>query len=309
MGYEAFAGRAVIDQEIDRAVQSRVDLLCQASEHIIHAGGKRIRPRLVMLAYQAAGGETLTATLPVAVAVELIHTASLVHDDINDRSDLRRGRETVNARWGSAAALLAGDFLFGKVMKVIADLDPRIIEVLADTCVHIVEGETRQMLTLGDLDMNEETYLEIVSQKTASLFSASAQSGGILASASDRAIEALGEFGLNLGISFQIQDDTLDCVGHREELGKPVAIDLAQQKMSLMTVVGLQRSEELRELWACQDTAGITRLLHDTGSVEYAMSRARDYSQRAKDALSILPPSEARAELCAWADFAVNRSL
>jgi octaprenyl-diphosphate synthase len=298
-----------IEQAIDKAIQSRVDLLCQASEHIIHAGGKRIRPRLVELAYQAAGGETLSATIPVAVAVELIHTASLVHDDINDRSDLRRGRTTVNAQWGSAAALLAGDFLFGKVMKLIATLDPRIIQVLADTCVDIVEGETRQMLTLGDIEMSEETYLEIVSQKTASLFAASAESGGILAAASDREASALREYGLNMGISFQIQDDTLDCMGNRAEMGKPVAADLKQKKMSLATLVAFRRSDEIKELLTGHDIAGVIRLLHDTGSLEYAMSRAREYAHRAKDALSALPASAARTELCGWADFAVARSV
>jgi geranylgeranyl pyrophosphate synthase len=308
MEYDVFLNRDSMEQAIDKAVQSRVDLLCQASKHIIHAGGKRIRPRMVALAYQAAGGDNLSAATPVAVAVELIHTASLVHDDINDRSDLRRGRTTVNAQWGSAAALLAGDFLFGKVMKLIATLNPRIIEVLADTCIDIVEGETRQMLTLGDMEMSEETYLEIVRQKTASLFAASAESGGILASASDRESSALREYGLNLGISFQIQDDTLDCVGNSAEMGKPVAADLKQKKMSLATLAALRRSDEIGELLTGHDIAGVMRLLHDTGSLEYAMSRAREYAQRAKDALSALPASEARTELCGWAEFAVARS-
>lgn len=297
----------LIEQALVSTVGSRVELLRQASEHIIRAGGKRIRPRVVLLAYQAAGGQDPSQTIPVAAAVELLHTASLVHDDINDRSDLRRGRETVNARWGTVTALLTGDFLFSQVIRLVATLDARIIQVLADACVSVVEGETRQMLTLGDLEMSEETYLEIVSQKTAALFAGCAQSGGILAGATDQQASALGAYGLNLGIVFQIRDDMLDCMGKEGELGKPVAADLRQRKMNLALIAALRESKQVKEALRAGDSQRVLRLLRETNGLEYAMDRAREYAQRAQDALTILPGSEARTELRGLVEFAIAR--
>jgi octaprenyl-diphosphate synthase len=305
----AVFSNALVEQMLDQAIESQVNLLYVASGHVIRAGGKRMRPRLVMLAYAAVGGSDPSQAVPVAAAMELLHTASLVHDDINDHSDLRRGRATVNARWGNSAALLAGDFLFSKVMKLACEFDVRIIRLLANTCLKIIEGETRQMLCLGDLAMDEETYLTIVREKTASLFAACTESGGILAAAPAHQIEALATYGLNLGIAFQIRDDALDCLGKPDELGKPVAADLRQKIVNLAVLQAVSKSGRFRELLLAGDIDPALELLHDMGCLEYALARAHEYAQRAKEALSTLPGSDARVELLDLADFAVSRSI
>jgi len=299
----------LVEDVLRRALASNVELLSRASEHIIRSGGKRLRPRIVLLSYEAAGGEDLSRAVPVAAAVELLHTASLIHDDINDRSDMRRGEATVNARWGDGLALLIGDFVFVRLLNMIAAFDSRVIRVLADCCTAIVEGETLQMLHLGDIKMAEEAYLAIVTQKTASLFSACAELGGVVAGGGEQQITALKEYGLNLGIAFQIRDDTLDLVGQRDELGKPVASDLEQGKISLATLFALKSSKRASEVLFSKDAAQAIQLLRDTDALEYAMLKAREYSERAKKALSLLPGSEAKAELCRVADFVVARDL
>jgi geranylgeranyl pyrophosphate synthase len=298
---------ASIEQELNRAIDSRVNLLAEASGHIIRAGGKRIRPQVVLLAYTAAGGQDTSCVIPLAAAMEMIHTASLIHDDINDCSSLRRGHQTVNARWGNTAALLTGDFVFGKLMKHIGSFDARIIQVLADACVSIVEGETRQMLTLGDIYMAEETYLEIVRQKTASLFAASAEAGAIMAQATEQQISALAEYGLNLGMAFQIKDDALDYVGGSDRLGKPVALDLTQQKMSLPVIAALGKTDRLESALRAQNAPEVVQLLQETGALAYAMDQAQAYARKAQAALSALLHSEARTALYQMADFAIAR--
>jgi len=297
----------LVEDALRRAVASKVHLLSRASEHIIRSGGKRLRPRVLLLSYKAAGGEDLSRAVPLAVAVELLHTASLIHDDINDRSDTRRGQATVNMQWGDSLALLTGDFIFIKLLSLITTFDSRVIRILADSCLDLVEGETLQVLSLGDTEMSEETYLSIVGQKTASLFSACAELGAIVAEGPERYVRVLGKYGFNLGIAFQIRDDTLDLVGQRDRLGKPVASDLEQRKMSLATLFALRKMEGAREVLFSSDTDQALQLLRDSGAVQYAMQKAGEYAGRAKRALAILPDSEAKERLTELADFAVIR--
>jgi len=298
----------LIERALDESIESSVGLLGEASRHIIHAGGKRIRPKLVLLAYQSAGGQDPREAVPAAVAVELIHTASLVHDDINDRSDLRRGYATVNARWGNSVALLTGDFLFGRLLRLVSGFDSRIAQVLTQACLDVVEGETRQLLSLGNLSLSEDAYLDIVRQKTASLFAASTQLGGFLAGATSQQIHMLEAYGLNLGMAFQIWDDTLDLVGREDNLGKPVAADLGQKKASLALLVALKQSEEVGKLFQSGDIRGTLELLHETGAVAYAMHKAREYAQLAQDVLAALPDAPARGRLHEIAESVADRS-
>ncbi len=298
---------SLVEDVLRRSVVSDVDLLSRASEHVIRSGGKRIRPRVVLLSYKAVGGKDISRAVPLAAAMELLHTASLIHDDINDHSDMRRGLATVNARWGNGLALLTGDFIFVRLLNLVATFDSPVIQVLADCCTAIVEGETLQMSHLGDVEMTEETYLGIVSRKTASLFSACSELGAVLAGGTEQHVTILKEYGLNLGIAFQIRDDTLDLAGKRDDLGKPVFNDLEHGKMSLATLFALKRSERAREVLRSKDTAQTIELLRGTGALEYAMQKAREYADRAKKVLSVLPRSEARAALWDWADFAVAR--
>lgn len=297
----------LVEDALREAVVSNVGLLSEASQHIVCSGGKRLRPRMVLLSYKAVGGRDVAQVLPLAVAVELVHTASLIHDDINDHSDVRRGQASVNARWGNGLALLVGDSIFVKLLDQIAIFNARVIRVLAGCCAAIVEGETLQMLHLGDVEMAEETYLAIVAQKTGALFSACGELGGLLAGGTEEQVGALRDYGLNVGIAFQIRDDTLDLVGRSEELGKPVAGDLRQGKVSLATLFALDRSREAGEVLFADAPARATRLLRNTGAIEYAMSKAREYAEGAKKALAVLPASEARAALCEMADFAFAR--
>ncbi|KPL22435.1 MAG: hypothetical protein AMJ93_07195 [Anaerolineae bacterium SM23_84] len=298
---------ALVEGELERATASGIESLSAAGKHIIRAGGKRLRSRLLLLSYVAAGGEHISRAVPLAVAVELLHTASLIHDDIIDGSDLRRGRATINSRLGDSLALLVGDFVFTRLFDIVADFDSRIIRVIADACLNVVEGEFLETQTLGDMSLTEDAYIRIVRQKTASLFAASAELGALLASAPEQHTVALRGYGLKLGMAFQITDDTLDVVGERENLGKPVALDLEQGKMSLATLFALSGSERAGEVLAARDTARVTELLHDSGALEYAMRKARQYAVGAKRELAPLPESEAKGALCDLADFAVAR--
>ena len=299
---------ALVETALLKAVESDVDLLCGASQSIVRSGGKRLRPKIVLLGYECVGGQDVAQAVPVAAAVELLHTASLVHDDINDRSSMRRGQQTVNARLGNDLALLIGDFVFVKLLALIATFDSRVIRVLSDACTAIVEGETMQMSHLGDLGMTEATYLEIVRRKTASLFSTCAQVGGYLGGATEEQISALAEYGLNLGMAFQLRDDMLDLIGKEGDLGKPIASDLGQGKMNLAALFALQRIEGALEVLRSRNVPQIVQLLDETGAIQYAVDRTAGFAARAAEALSVLPESETQADLCRLADFAGIRT-
>ncbi len=288
-------------------VKSDVGLLSKASGHVLLSGGKRLRPRLVLLSYEAIGKKNPSPAVPAAAAVELIHTASLIHDDINDKSDMRRGEETINARWGNSLALLAGDFVFIKFLKLLCAFDSTVIRILSDACADLVEGETLQMLNGQDGKMDEQLYLMIASRKTASLFSACAELGAVVAGGTAGQVASLKKYGHNLGIAFQIRDDILDLVGKKGDLGKPVANDLKQGKMSLPILFVLNRSAREREYLLTQGKTQVIELLQKSGALDYAMQRAKEYSCRAQEALSSLAESEARAGLHRLADYAVTR--
>ena len=297
---------AHIEETLRDALASDIDLLSGSAKYIIGAGGKRLRPRVVLLGYHACGGEDFCQVMSAAAAVELVHTASLVHDDINDRSGTRRGRPTANARWGDNLALLIGDFVFVKLLKLIATCDQTTFQVLAQACVEIVEGETQQVLTLGDIALSEADHLQIVSRKTASLFAASAEIGAISAQASDHERGALREYGDNLGMAFQLRDDTLDVAGSSSELGKPVGRDLAEGKMSLATIFARNKLGDRRDSLVSEQDR-VAEILRELGALEYAHRRAVEYAERAKCALLALSDSEARSRLDRLADFAVCR--
>jgi len=310
----AITQRALTDEEmlcventIRRTVTSNVGLISKACEHVVAAGGKRIRPRLLLLAYKAVGGEDITPVVPMAATVELLHTASLIHDDINDHSDTRRGQASVNALLGNSLALLIGDFIFIKLLGLMAGFGPRAIHVLADACRDIIEGETLQMLSLGDTGMTEETYLKIVTQKTASLFSASTKLGALIGGGTEEQILALAEYGLNLGIAFQIRDDTLDLAGDPEKLGKPVGSDLEEGKFGLAVLYGLQALECMENALQQKDVRQIQCLLEEVHAVDYADQRAAEYVGLAGRALARLPASAAKSALYDLADSVVHR--
>ncbi len=219
-----------VETKLIAVIDSEVDLLNEASTHILASGGKRLRPQIGLLAYLAAGGEDVLEAVPMAAAIEMVHTATLVHDDINDHSLLRRGRPAVHARWGRTFALLTGDYLFTKVYELMAPYGGDYNVIMADACTQLVEGETLQAAAAKSGNIDRETYKRIVSLKTASLFEAAARMGAMLGDAEEEVVDALAEYAFNLGIAFQIVDDMLDIVGDPEALGKPVGLDVAQQR-------------------------------------------------------------------------------
>jgi geranylgeranyl pyrophosphate synthase len=298
---------ALVEHALRDLLASDVDLLATAGELLVNAGGKRLRPTVLLLAYRASGGRDICQAVPLATAVELLHTASLVHDDINDQSELRRGQATVNARWGNNLALLVGDFVFVRLLSLLADCGTHAIQILAGCCTEIVEGETLQMLHRGNWRMDETLYMRIIRKKTASLFSACAQLGAVVAGATEEQIAALSTYGENLGIAFQIQDDTLDLVGEEENLGKPVYLDLEEGTASMAVLYALERTADAAEVLRTGDQARVVQMLYEEGALDYAAQKARAYAEQAISALSVLPESEARSELRRLADYAVVR--
>jgi octaprenyl-diphosphate synthase len=298
---------ALVEGSLRNALSSDVDLLRMAADLLVRAGGKRLRPSILLLAYRAAGGTETRRAVPLATAVELLHTASLVHDDINDHSELRRGQATINARWGNGLALLVGDFVFVRLIGLLATCSPREIQILGDCCTAVVEGETLQMLHRGDWNVTEVLYLDIVRAKTASLFAACGELGAALAGAAEEQVAALRTYGESLGIAFQIQDDALDLVGERETLGKPVCLDLEQGTMSLAVLYALEHEAGAAEILRAGDRAQVTRLLQDGGALAYAAQRARAFIERALLALAVLPDSQARDELQRLAEYVIIR--
>jgi geranylgeranyl pyrophosphate synthase len=221
--------------KLESLLDSDVDVLRDASRHILEAGGKRVRPRLTLLAYEAAGGQDLSEAVEVAAAVELVHTATLVHDDINDHGTLRRGRPTVNARWGRTFALLTGDYLFTKVYELMAPYKDLNI-VFADATVALVEGETLQAAAAKSGKLDRETYMKVITKKTAVLFAAACKLGAMLAKGNPEQIAAMESYGYSVGLAFQIVDDILDLVADSTQLGKTAGLDVQQGKGLAMAV-------------------------------------------------------------------------
>jgi geranylgeranyl pyrophosphate synthase len=297
----------LVESGLRDAVASDVDLLSVAGEYVINSGGKRLRPRTVLLSYKALGGQDVTKAIPLAVAVELLHTASLIHDDINDGSGLRRGHATVNARWGNGLALLVGDYVFVRLLELIAGCGRAVTQEMAKCCTAIVEGETLQALRAGDVWLTESEYLDIVSRKTASLFAVCAKLGGLSAGGTEDQLDALWRYGHSLGIAFQIRDDLLDLMGDSGNVGKPVFSDLTSGKMNVATIFALRCSDNADQVLLSSEKLRVLGWLEQTGALEYGLDKATSYAVEAKRALADLPASDAKAALASWADFAVSR--
>ncbi|MDX1686363.1 MAG: polyprenyl synthetase family protein [Candidatus Promineifilaceae bacterium] len=302
-------GLEAVEEKLRSVVKSDVTVLDEASRHIIESGGKRVRPRLVFLSYLAAGGKDIESAVSLAAAVELVHTATLVHDDINDHSLTRRGRITVHARWGRTFALLTGDYLFTKVYEMMAPYGDVFNVIMADATVQLVEGETLQAAAAKSGQMDRETYKEIISRKTASLFRASARMGGLLAGADEEMLDALSEYGYRLGLAFQIVDDILDITGDPEKMGKPVGADVVQGTGVAMLQNGnkvAQGDGQVAEAEA-DPFQKLMLSLRESGAVEVARVQAEEMAGRARQALSRLPDSPVRQEMDRLIDSIVER--
>ncbi|TBV75151.1 polyprenyl synthetase family protein [Pseudoxanthomonas winnipegensis] len=312
----AAADMAAIDALIRRRLASDVVLINQIADHIISAGGKRLRPMLVALAGRACGVDAGPEHHQLAAIIEFIHTSTLLHDDVVDESDLRRGRSTANALWGNAPSVLVGDFLYSRSFQLMVELDRMaVMRILADTTNRIAEGEVLQLLHVHNPDTDEAAYLRVIERKTAVLFAAGTQLGA-LASGADAALQQrLYDYGMQLGYAFQIADDVLDYTADAADLGKNLGDDLAEGKATLPLIHAIAHSDattqsRLRQIVADGQTDAMPEVLaaiHATGGIAYSQRRATEYASAAEAALEGLPENDAVAALRGLARYAVER--
>lgn len=297
-----------VEDALISVVDTDVETLKDASEHIILSGGKRVRPQLLILAYQASGGRNLAETIRIAASIELVHTATLVHDDINDHSDFRRGRLAVHKRWGRTFALLTGDYLFTKVYELMAPYGNPFNEIMATACVRLVEGETLQAHAAKTGDIDRETYKKIIARKTASLFEAAAEMGGLLAGASPETVAGLKTYGYNLGLTFQLVDDILDVIGSADEMGKPIGLDLNQGRGVFVVENGAAvATQPVTKLADDDPVQRMMNRMRDSGAIEIAKLQAQEMGERARAGLQHVPQSEFKVELNNLIDSVLNR--
>jgi octaprenyl-diphosphate synthase len=300
-------------------MQSKVALIPELAGHLIAGGGKRMRPMLT-LACAVLLGYPGTRHHKLAAAVEFIHTATLLHDDVVDGSGMRRGRRTANLIWGNPASVLVGDFLFSRAFELmVEDGSLKVLRILSHASAVIAEGEVDQLTAQRRIDTGEDHYLEIISAKTAALFAAACRVSPVVAEAGEDAELALECYGRNLGIAFQLSDDVIDYASDPATMGKGVGDDFRDGKMTLPVILAYARgSEEDRAFWRAaiggervseDDLACATRLLRSTDALADTVERARQYGRRAIDALAIFPGGKAKSALAEAAEFAVARAF
>jgi octaprenyl-diphosphate synthase len=305
-----------VNECIRDSLDSHVVLINQVANYIIAGGGKRLRPMLLVLAARACGytGEN---HVPLASIIEFIHTATLLHDDVVDESDTRRGQRSAHAVWGNAATVLVGDFLYSRSFQMMVALDSmRIMDILADTTNTISEGEVQQLLNMGDPEISEQRYLEVIENKTAKLFEAACRLGAVLAGQDQSVESALARFGRHLGCAFQVADDVMDYDGDGDTMGKNIGDDLAEGKPTLPLIharaaadeAGRQVLDQAIRNGGIADLEKVRAILGQTGALESAMEHARTQAARALEALQALPPTPWREALSFLAGYSVNRS-
>jgi octaprenyl-diphosphate synthase len=306
-----------VDREFVRHVESQVDVIPQIGRYIQTSGGKRVRPAVLLMAARLSGYDGDRAVLYAAV-VEFIHTATLVHDDIIDDSELRRGRAAVHSRWGNDITVLLGDYLYIKSMALALTHDTLdLVRLLCDVTLRMIEGELYQLTKNGDADITEDEHFDIIRRKTAYLFGGCAQIGGMLGQVTREQEEALQEYGFNLGVAFQLVDDLLDFTGDLKAVGKPVGADLREGKMTLPLIHLLQQGDEMgakiiRDIIASRSATEeqwneLLRIVKEHRSIDYAYRRAVEYAERAKKPLYAFPPSSERDALLALPDYVLSR--
>ena len=313
----AAADMAGVDALILARMQSPVSVIPALADHLIEAGGKRLRPLLTVVAARLAGARN-DAGLKLAAAVEFIHTATLLHDDVVDGSGLRRGKVAAHLIWGAPSSVLVGDFLFARAFELMVETGSmKAMEILARAARVIAEGEVLQLSRAHDVNLSQDTYLEIISAKTAELFAASAEAGAVAAGAAPAKSAALRTYGRNLGLAFQLSDDALDYGGSTETLGKNAGDDFREGKATLPLLLAIARTgPREREFWervigrqdqSEDDFRRARDLIAGAGALEAALDLAAAYADSAKAALAIFPRNALRDGLEALADFAVTR--
>jgi len=306
-----------VNQLILGQLHSDVQLVETISQYLVDGGGKRIRPLLVLLAANCCGYQGSQHSLLAAI-IEFLHTATLLHDDVVDTSELRRGRSTANAVWGNAPSVLVGDFLYSRAFQMMVELgDMRIMSILAHSTNQISEGEVRQLANVRNAELTQQEYRDVIKAKTAILFEASSYTAAVLSQVDDQKQQALKDYGLHLGMTFQLIDDVLDYEGDAKKMGKNVGDDLAEGKVTLPLIYTMEHSNET-ELKLIRDTITngnsadieqeIIALVKACGAIEYAKEQAELEAQQAIQQLTTLPSNQYRDALENLVDLAVNRN-
>jgi len=307
-----------VNQLILDNMHSPVALIPQLAGHLIAAGGKRLRPMLTLASARMCGYGG-SRHLALSACVEFIHTATLLHDDVVDESDLRRGKQSANAVWGNQPSVLVGDFLFSRAFQLmVADGSLQVLKILSDASAVIAEGEVLQLTTANNPQTSEGAYLEVIRSKTATLFAAASQIGAVVAERPHAEEGALESFGMNLGIAFQLIDDVLDYSARQAELGKAIGDDFKEGKVTLPVVLAWRRgTQKERSFWTRtiaeldQNDGDLLRaieLMHEHRALEDTVERARHYGAIARDALGIFPESEIKGAMIELIDFCIDRA-
>jgi len=321
MDYEAIKALVrddlrAVDREIETRLQSDVALINQMGSYIVHSGGKRLRPVLVLLGSRAFGYSG-NAHIRLAAIIEFIHTATLLHDDVVDASELRRGHTTANTIWGNEASVLVGDFLYSRAFEMMVEVGSmRVMEILAHTTNTIAKGEVMQLLNCHDPETTEERYIEVIRNKTAKLFQAAAQLAAVISGQNQQIEEDMASYGMHLGTAFQLVDDALDYGRDNHDLGKNIGDDLAEGKPTLPLIYTLrQGNNRQREIIRTAiEEGGLAQMeevmdaIESTGSITYTARRAEDEASRATASLAAIPDSPFKQALLDLAHFSAHRS-
>jgi geranylgeranyl pyrophosphate synthase len=305
----------LVEDNLRRAIRSREHALTDIAAHLIYGGGKRVRPMVCVLAFMAFGGKQTKDIIDIATAIELIHTATLLHDDIIDGAEIRRGKESAYKRFGLKSTLVAGDFLFIKAFEFAGKFDETIVQWTADACALLTEGEMLQGFFNRNRAVTLDDYVEIVRRKTASLFQTGAKIGAYLAGADAKLVEETERYGSNMGIAFQMVDDILDVVGHSELLGKPTGMDLRDGNPALPIILALKESQpavcEAFERSHPTDHQIATALdaMKAGAAIEEARLMSRGYAERALKSITKLPPSLYRNGLKTLVQLIIERDF
>ncbi|HEX9708772.1 MAG TPA: polyprenyl synthetase family protein [Candidatus Thermoplasmatota archaeon] len=310
-----------VDRTISRAVEADEETLSRITEHLVGSGGKRIRPALVLLSYLAANGRRIRSIVPAAAAVEVIHTATLIHDDISDRSEMRRGRPSAHVSFGVARSLIAADYMMTAAFGLVGQYGIEPIRTINVACMDMAIGEIHDLRQTANAHLTEKEYFEIIDRKTGSLMEAGVRLGVMLAGGSPRDVAKFGAYGRNLGVAFQVVDDTLDISAKAAALGKPAGKDIREGKVTLPVIHAMKElnGKERKELQgivgalhgvptAAQVKRALT-LVRKSGAEAHCRAVARKYTRRAKRALGGLPPSDSLKELVAFADELAERKV